>query len=137
LQIDSNFWSTLAQTVIGCAGLYTIIIPLLRKADINPRNELVFHGTLIFSLATAVLGVIIYHFQTRTSLILNFLSSVAQLVATLQLVDDAGTQITAQKEEIVYNLAKIDHQNSEIDDLEREVYALQAVLQRNPEPQIE
>ncbi|KIW74958.1 hypothetical protein Z517_11729 [Fonsecaea pedrosoi CBS 271.37] len=121
VQLDSNFWSTLGQTVVSFAGLYTIILPILRKADFYVSNKVAFYSMMVSSLVTAALGIIVYHFQTRTSLVLNFLSSIAQLFATLHLVDSAGDRLTGLHREI-------SGQQSEIDMLRREIFDLRAAL---------
>lgn len=105
--VDSNFWSTLSQALVGLAGLYCIIIPILRRDKMKASDPRTFKVLLALSLATAVVSVIVYPFQTQASLVLAFVSSLTQLAATLQLIEDSGNTIKVA--------------NSEIDFLEREL----------------
>lgn len=89
--VDSNFWSTLSQALVGLAGLYCIIIPILRRDKMKASDPRTFKVP----------------FQTQASLVLAFVSSLTQLAATLQLIEDSGNTIKVA--------------NSEIDFLEREL----------------
>jgi hypothetical protein len=70
----------------------------------DPRT---FKVLLALSLATAIVSVIVCPFQIEASLMLAFISSLSQLAATLQLIEDSGNTIKGA--------------NSEIDFLEREL----------------
>ena len=92
--IDSNFWSTLSQATIGLAGLYCIIIPLLRNGKIPVKQPRLFNFFIITSMITALISVVTYPFQSRVSLVLAYISGAAQLAATLQLIEGADSTIT-------------------------------------------
>lgn len=93
--VDSNFWSSLSQTDLGYAGVYCIAIPLLRDAQIAAENSFVFKAVLIMSFFCTCIGAIVYHFQTRTSLAFQELAGLLQLLATLMVIEDANTAVTA------------------------------------------
>lgn len=73
------------------------------------RDEKLFRYLLASSLLTAVAAVVVYPFQTRTSLVLLALSNYAQLATTLQIIMGAVTKIQedvvrieGQRQEIAY-----------------------------------
>jgi hypothetical protein len=117
--VDSNFWSTLSQSLTGVAGLYCIIIPLLRRDEIKARDPRLFNALLLISFSTALASVVLYPFQARASLILCFISGLAQLAATLQLVEDAGSTVTEKNIHISEKNETIYRQEGEIEFLER------------------
>lgn len=119
--VDSNFWSTLSQNLIGAAGLYCIIIPILRKVEVKTDSPKTFRVWLVVSGVGALASTTIYPFHLRTSMALACVSSLAQLLATLQLIEDAGSAVNNLQEE-GYRL------NREVDFLEREVVDLQERL---------
>ena len=84
--IDSNFFSTISQASTGIAGLYCIVVPLLRTGQVPVKQEKIFRILLWFSAALSVVSIVIYPWQVQTSMVLSFLASIAQVVATLQLV---------------------------------------------------
>jgi hypothetical protein len=116
--VDSNFWSTLSQSLIGVASLYIIIIPLLRKDEIKAGFPRLFNALLLISFSTALASVALYPFQTRASLILCSISSLAQLAATLQLVEDAESTVTKKNEDIIAKKGEIFKQETRIANLE-------------------
>jgi hypothetical protein len=123
IRLDSNFWSTLSQTCLGMGGLYCIVIPLFRRANINAKAPTLFKSLLLLSLVTAVLAVIIYHIQTRTSLVLACTSGLTQLIATLQLIEDAGSTVKSLKHTVEERGDIIEGQRDKISDLEEELVA--------------
>ncbi|KAK5122148.1 hypothetical protein LTR85_004394 [Meristemomyces frigidus] len=105
-EVDSNFWSTLSQNVIAAAGLYCIIIPILRKVELKTDNPKTFRFWLVLSAVGALVSTAIYPFQLRTSMVLACISSLAQLLATLQLIEETGSAVKGLQEELeVYRLA--------------------------------
>jgi hypothetical protein len=109
----------LSQNLIGVGGLYCIIIPLLRKDEIKARDPRLFNALLLISFSTALASIVSYPFQARASLILGFISSLTQLAATLQLVEDAGSTVTEKNFDIIAKAEKIYRQEGEIAILER------------------
>jgi hypothetical protein len=105
--------------LIGAAGLYCIIIPLLRRDEIKARHPKLFNALLFISFSTSLASVVLYPFQARASLILCFISSLAQLAATLQLVEDAGSTVTEKNFDIIQKNETIYRQEGEIETLER------------------
>ena len=98
--IDSNFWSTLSSAAIGTASLYCTIIPLLLEQKIDVWNPRLFRPLLFASLLTALAAVVVYPFQTRTSLVLLFIAGATQLATTLQIILGAVSKIKYQSDEI-------------------------------------
>jgi hypothetical protein len=123
VRLDSNFWSTLSQTSLGMGGLYCIVIPLFRRDNISANDPTLFKALLLLSLITAVLAVIIYHIQTRTSLVLACISGLAQLAATLQLIEDAGSTVKSLENTVEERGEIIDGQLDEISNLQEELVA--------------
>ena len=98
--VDGNFWSMLSQALVGQAGLCCIIIPILRHAKIKARGPRLFKATLILSFTSGIASVIVYPYYVRTNLVLAFVSALAQLLATLQLIEDSDNMIQEASEEI-------------------------------------
>lgn len=106
--IDSNFHSTLSQTIAGLAGLAAIIAGLRRDQKPSRKNrgrpkkewriEAKFKKTFIALLVVSVLSglcsTIVYPWQSPISIPLGFISNVAQNVATLLIVQESAKQIS-------------------------------------------
>ena len=98
--IDSNFWSMLSHALVGQAGLCCIIIPILCHPKTKARGPILFKALLILSFTSGIICAITYPYHMRTSLVLDFVSALAQLAATLQLIEDSDNTIQEASEEI-------------------------------------
>lgn len=113
--IDSNFFSTISQASTGIASLYCIVVPLLRTGEIPVKQEKVFRTLLWTSAAMSTVSIIVYPWQIQTSMVFAFLASIAQVIATLQLVRSQLSEVFSLEEYalILHNLGrrrKWDHQ---------------------------
>lgn len=106
---DSGFWSALSQALAGLAGFVAILSSLRRpkkrqrrcwgtpqeyewRIDSNyPRTFVVL---LASSGLTGVLGFVVYPFQAPSSLVLAFVASMGQTLATSLLVQESMQQIS-------------------------------------------
>jgi hypothetical protein len=59
-----------------------------------------FKALLTLSFTTGIVSVITYPYNMRASLVLAFASALAQLVATLLLIEDSGNTIMVATDEI-------------------------------------
>jgi len=100
--LDSNFYSTIGSSIIGAAGLFCTIIPILRGTEVQVEDINLFRRLLWASLLLAIAAAFVYMYHTRTSLILLYLSSAAQLATTLQIINGAVNQIKVGLEEIEF-----------------------------------
>lgn len=133
--VDSNFWSTVSSAAISIAGVFCTIIPYLLNQSIDTSHPTLFKSLLILSVASALAAVSSYPWQTRTSLICNSVSGLAQLATTLQLVQgavkkivEARRRIDNQEGEIRKKIRLIEVQESAIEDLGERLEALEGRL---------
>lgn len=130
-EVDSNFWSTLSQNSIGAGSLYCILIPILRNEQTSTQETKLFRFWLFVSGIGALGSSIIYIAHVRTSIVLGYLSSLAQLLATLQLIVDVG-KVVVNLEEATWRVdglgEQVDDLGAQVDSLEMENFALRARL---------
>ena len=91
--IDSNFWSNCSQVLIGLGGIYIVIIPILQKAKIKIRAPKLFAFLLFVAFITGVGGIITFPFHGRAGIVLGFISSLAQLLSALLLIESQSETI--------------------------------------------
>lgn len=135
-QTDGNFWSNLSQNLVGAAGLYCIIIPILRNVGVKGTDSFGFRLCLVASGIGAFISIGVYPVQLRTSMVLAYLSSLFQLLATLQVLEDAaatvgtlGTKNTQLKREGDMLVRENVVLTSEVDFLERRVAHLESAME--------
>jgi hypothetical protein len=103
--IDSNFYSTLSQTFTAILSIFTIIIPILRQKS---QQELIQHKPLwyfflILSLLTSIAAAAVYPWQGVASSIIAYVSTAAQLAATLQVILGQSKQV----QHLEYSVARL------------------------------
>lgn len=98
--VDSNFWSCIAQQLLGLAGLYCIIIPMLQRKSCDAKQENLFKAFLIVTFIAGVVAIPVYPFQQQSSMALTYISGLCGLLATLQLITDQTQNIAEQIETI-------------------------------------
>ncbi|KAF2263663.1 hypothetical protein CC78DRAFT_544777 [Lojkania enalia] len=93
--VDSNFWSALAQTNIGIAAIYSVVFPQLQGGqDPVPYSwRLWFKALLIKSVISAMIATLVYPWHSRTSIVAAFVSTVTQLAVTLMMILGARKRI--------------------------------------------
>lgn len=130
-EVDSNFWSTLSQNSIGAGSLYCILIPILRNEQTDTQNTKLFRFWLLVSGVGALGSSIVYIAHVRTSIVLGYLSSLAQLLATLQLIVDVG-KVVVNLEEATWRADdlgdRVDVLGAQVDSLEIENFVLRSRL---------
>jgi hypothetical protein len=90
--LDDNFWTAASQAILSLSSLYCILIPLLRSRAI-PMRSFWFFLSFSVSGASCILSVAVYPFQWQTSVLLGFVSGVAQIISTMQLIEGIDTRI--------------------------------------------
>jgi predicted permease len=83
---DDNFFSNLSQTVLSLVSLYCMTIPLLRSRDL-PLPLFWFQVCVFVSAVAGIASAVVYPFQWQVSGVLGFESGIAQVVATVQLIE--------------------------------------------------
>lgn len=99
--IDSNFHSTLSQTVASLAGLFAIVAGLRRprlghkkkKWKIESKFPKTFVVLLCVSVLSGFASVVVYPWQSPSSIPLAFVSNMAQNVATSLIVQGSSDKI--------------------------------------------
>lgn len=106
---DGGFWSALSQAPAGLAGFAAILSSLRRPKKrqrrcwgtpqeyewrIDSNYPRVFVVLLASSGLTGVLSFVVYPFQAPSSLVLAFVASMGQTLATSLLVQDSVQQIS-------------------------------------------
>jgi hypothetical protein len=122
--IDSNFYSTVSQTIIGVLGIFTIMIPILRRdRDTQPEIPvswpIFFYMLLVLSFMTLATSSAVYPWQAIASIIIAFVGTAFQLLANLLIIIGATTTITNNVQVIREQDMVIGEQDEIIDELRR------------------
>jgi len=94
--IDSNFWSSLSQSNLAFAAIYSVLYPQLQgNGDSVPaERRWIFNGLLVSSVLTAAIATCVYPWHSATSIVASFIASLTQLAVTLMIILGAKQRIT-------------------------------------------
>lgn len=94
--IDSNFWSSLSQSNLAFAAIYSVLYPQLQGTDdsVPAERRWIFKGLLVSSVLAAAIATCVYPWHSATSIIASFLASLTQLAVTLMIILGAKKRIT-------------------------------------------
>ena len=93
--IDDNFYSSLSQTTLGAFSAFLILLPPLRARNLHLRYPIWFRLSLSISVISGLASTAIYPFSWQASVLCNYVANLAQVIATLQLVECVNTAATS------------------------------------------
>jgi hypothetical protein len=108
---DSNFCSTLGQTMMGLAGLYAIAKPTVMEIlegrrffgrwvqpskGVETRWPRTFNALLILTFVMLLAASAVYPYNPQSSIPIGAAASIFANVATLLIIEDSGVQIVHQ-----------------------------------------
>ena len=101
-QLGSDFFSAVSSNLSTILGVFCTIVPLLERnrqhqPDIAAWSPEVFRWSLIISTLAAILSMTIQMTDQARSLILGYISTASQLIATLSLVIGSTHRITEHR----------------------------------------
>jgi len=84
---DDNFYSTLAGMVVSVCSIYLIVVPLLRSHFLFHGYKIWYRMCLCLSILASIASSTAYPYSWRASVVLTSVSSLSQLIGTLQLIE--------------------------------------------------
>ncbi|KAF3051531.1 hypothetical protein E8E11_008223 [Didymella keratinophila] len=103
-QLGSDFFSAVSSNLGTILGVFCTIVPLLERnrqhqPDIAAWSPQTFRWSLVISIFAAILSMTIQTTDQASSLILGYISTASQLIATLSLVIGSTHRITEHRRE--------------------------------------
>lgn len=129
--LDSNFFSTAGQTLLGFLSIYCLVVPILgrdkeQQPDIPVSKPLLFRLLLYLGTLLVLLAVPVYPFQPQVALALGFVGAVLPIVATLMLIRGSTSKIRTQRERMDNLEGDLTNVRSKAGSLEGRVAVLKA-----------
>lgn len=101
--IDSSFYCTLSQTVTAIMSIFTIIIPSVRQDEREPlllQWKPFWYFLLTLSFVSSIAAAVVYPWQGVASIMIAYVSTAAQLAATLQVILGQSMKLQQQAERV-------------------------------------
>lgn len=115
--IDSSFYCTLSQTVTAIMRIFTIIILPVRQDEREPvliHWKPFWYFLLALSFVSPIFAAVVYPWQGMASIMIAYVSTAAQLAATLQV-------ILGQSKKLRQQAKKVHELKETVEDLEFEM----------------
>ncbi|RYP64096.1 hypothetical protein DL770_009254 [Monosporascus sp. CRB-9-2] len=132
--VDSDFYATLSGTSTAFAGTYTIIVPLLqgKPSPIDrktyPRRHWIFNFCIAMALITSLASAITQLFAEGGSAVMNYSSTLFQIVATMIWIMTSTKKIQTLNKEVEDLEGAVEVLEGEVEVLEGEVEVFKAPI---------
>ncbi|RYP26546.1 hypothetical protein DL768_011686 [Monosporascus sp. mg162] len=119
--VDSGFYATLSGTSTAFAGTYTIIIPLLQgkpsaiDPKIYPRRQWIFNFCIAMAFITSLASAITQLFTEGGSSVMNYSSTLFQIVATMIWIMTSTKKLQTLKKEVEFLEGEVEFLGGDLD----------------------